>query len=149
MDKKTWPRIPQEVASKAMEVIRKDMETQIMSALAIKPGMLTGARAATPKYRLAKCIDNNGLEDVLDEGEMYVLDTDMPDEGMVYAWDRQEERHECFAERFEEEETIIEAFQDQRTMTMGGYRLRTRDSRFVVVVPGTSVREHMARVTVA
>lgn len=47
------------------------------------------------------CVNAAGMEDSFDEGATYVAERH-PEDDMVYVWDRNGEKRECFSERFKE-----------------------------------------------
>jgi len=47
------------------------------------------------------CVNAAGMEDNFDEGSTYVAEPH-PEDDMVYVWDRNGEKRECFSERFKE-----------------------------------------------
>jgi predicted DNA-binding WGR domain protein len=66
------------------------------------------------------CVDNTGMEDSFDEGVEYVAEPHA-EEGMIYVWDRNAQKRECFAERFKKNNGVLKSIRDMRDggLTMG------------------------------
>jgi predicted DNA-binding WGR domain protein len=58
------------------------------------------APKAPPKEGVAVCLNHSGIEDKFDEGIEYVFEAH-DDPTMIWMFDKEGERQECFSERFE------------------------------------------------
>jgi len=65
------------------------------------------------------CVNNLGMEDSFDEEVTYVAEKH-PDSDMIYVYDRNGEKRECFKERFKKLETEVSSLKDMRFKPVTG-----------------------------
>jgi len=86
--------------------VQDDMETD--TSVPAKPKAPAKPKKVAPKVKIkeppkegvAVCLDNSGIEDKFDQGIEYVFEIH-DDPTMIWMFDKEGEKQECFSERFE------------------------------------------------
>ena len=84
--------------------VQNDMEADTAASTKPKKKTVTKpkkAAPAPPKEGVAICLDNSGIEEKFDQGIEYVFEAHESDPTMIWMYDKEGQKQECFSERFE------------------------------------------------